>query len=201
MTNPIKTLLLAVVLLFGLGSSQIGYAQDFNKGVEAWERSDYAAALKEWRPLAEQGDADAQSNLGFMYHHGEGVIQDYKEAIRLYRLAAEQGVAVAQYNLGILYLRGEGVIQDYKESVKWWRLAAEQGHASAQARLGASYLLGLGVIKDNVYAHMWYNIAASNGWENAKEGRDIAANRMTPSQLEKATDLARECVKKEYKDC
>ena len=55
MTTPIKTLLLTVVLLFG--SSQVGYAQDFAKGEEAFDRGDYATALKEWRPLAEQGGA------------------------------------------------------------------------------------------------------------------------------------------------
>ena len=121
--------------------------------------------MREWTPLAEQGYAKAQSNLGLMYHNGEGVPQDYKTAVKWLTLAAEQGGASAQYNLGIMYDNGEGILQDY------------------------------------VYAHMWWNIAASNGDENGGTVRDVVAERMTPAQLEKAQDLARECVAKEYKGC
>jgi len=163
MTHTLKAILLAVLLL--LGSSQVGYAQDFERGLEAAQRGDYATALKEWRPLAEQGDADAQ------------------------------------YNLGVMYRRGEGVIQDDREAVKWYRLAAEQGLVEAQDNVGYMYGLGAGVIEDKVYAHMWWNIAASNGDEMAKQNKNKIANIMTSSQLEKATELARECVKKEYKGC
>ncbi len=63
--------------------------------------TDYATALKEWRPLAEQGDAGAQNILGLMYATGEGVPQDNNEAVRWYRLAAEQGDDRAQYILGM----------------------------------------------------------------------------------------------------
>ena len=70
---------------------------------------------------------------------------------------------------------------------------------SAQNNLGVMYALGKGVIQDWVYAHMWGNIAASNG--DGGQLRDLAAKQMTPSQLEKAQDLARECVRKKYKGC
>jgi hypothetical protein len=81
------------------------------------------------RAKAEQGDAEAQLNLGNGYYHGEGVPQDYAEAAKWNRLAAEQGHASAQYHLGFMYDNGQGVPQDYAEAVKWYRLAAEQGHA------------------------------------------------------------------------
>ena len=55
---------------------------------------DYAEAVKWYRLAAEQGDADAQYNLGLMYDNGNGVPQDYKEAVKWYRLAAEQGVCL-----------------------------------------------------------------------------------------------------------
>ena len=58
-----------------------------------------------------------------------------------------------------------------------------------------------GLIKDIVYAHMWFNISASNGAKTAEKNRDTVAEAMTPSQIEKAQDLARECVKKNYKGC
>jgi TPR repeat protein len=100
-----------------------------------------------------------------------------------------------------MYAEGQGLTQDYKEAVEWYRLAAEQGYAAAQGMLGMMYKDGQGVLQDNVYAHMWTNIAASNGNEIAAENRDLYASKLTPSQLEKAQDLARACVKKSYKGC
>ena len=85
--------------------------------------------------------------------------------------------------------------------MEWYRLAAEQGYASAQFNLGLKYHKGQGVIQDNVYAHMWGNIAASNGHKKGGKLQEIAAKQMTPFQLEKADELARECVRKKYKDC
>ena len=68
-----------------------------------------ATAFRLMRPLVEQGDAEAQYNLGFMYEHGQGVPQDYAAARRWYRKAAGQGYAGAQYSLGGMYHFGEGV--------------------------------------------------------------------------------------------
>jgi len=107
----------------------------------------------------------------------------------------------AQFNLGVMYRKGKGVPQDYKTAVKWYRLAAEQGNAHAQNNLARSYYFGTGVPVDYVYSYMWANIAASSGNENALKGRDIVAKKMTPSQIEKAQDLTRECVRKNYKGC
>ena len=107
MERHILTLWLSICL--ALGSFGIGWSGDFQKGVEAYNKSDFATALKEWTPLAEQGNVKAQYNLGNMYRKGQGVTQDYKEAARLYRLAAEQGLADAQYNLGVMYDVGKGV--------------------------------------------------------------------------------------------
>ena len=119
------------------------------------------------------------------------------ELIRL----AEQGDRDAQYNLGVTYSKGEGVPQDYKAAVKWFTFAAEKGLAEAQYNLGVMYRLGAGVILDNVYAHMWFNIAGSNGVESAAAARDAVANRLTKADLTRAQDLARNCVRKEYKGC
>jgi uncharacterized protein len=137
------------------------------------------------------------------YQKGVAAAQrgDYVTALRIWRLLAEQGDAGAQFSLGWMYRNGQGVPQDYKTAVKWYGLAAEQGNARAQANLGAMYALGKGVIQDNVYAQMWVNIAASNGSEEGGKLRDLVAKRMTPSQLEKAQDLARECIRKKYKGC
>ncbi len=109
---------------------------DYKDGVAAYERGDYATALREWRPLARQGYADAQFSLGFLYAQGWGVPQVYTEAVRLYRMAAEQGDADAQFSLGLMYRKGQGVPQDYTVALKWghmwFNLAAAQGHEQAR---------------------------------------------------------------------
>jgi len=113
-----KRLLTTLVVLTSLlGSGGAVWAQDFVKGSVAYISGDFATALKEWKPLAEQGDAAAQYNLGQMYRFGKGVIQDYAEAVKWYRKAAEQGYALAQNNLGYMYANGEGVTQDYATAV------------------------------------------------------------------------------------
>ena len=192
---------IAILLAFLMTLSAPVAAQDFQKGVAAYNAGDYATALQEWTPLAEAGDTNAQFNLGVMYENGRGVPQDYKEAMKWYTLAAEQGDADAQYNLGIMYDNGQGVPQDYKEAVKWYRLAAEQGNAEAQNNLGVTYETGQGVLQDNVMAHMWYNIAAANGHSKAGEWRDERAGLMTQADISKAQAMARECMNSGYKKC
>jgi TPR repeat protein len=194
-------LLILPVLLLTLLVGTPAFSADYQKGMTAAQSGDYATALREWTPLAKQGNASAQFNLGLIYRNGQGVSQDYKTALEWYRLAAEQGFADAQNNLGLMYDNGTGVPQNNKTAVKWYRLAAKQGSASAQYNLGVMYGKGTGVILDNVYAHMWGTIAASNGNENGGKVRDIVATQMTPSQLEKAQKLARECALKNYKGC
>jgi hypothetical protein len=102
---------------------------DFQKGVEAVERGDYETAFNEWVPLAEQGGAVAQNNLGVMYVNGRGVTQDYTRA------------------------------------------------------------------------HMWWDIAASLEYEDAVAYRAKVEKLMSPDDLSKAQELARECVAKNYQGC
>jgi len=104
-----RALFAAVISLWLTTSAWAG----FDEGVAAYDRGDYATAVEEWLPIAEQGNADAQYNLGIMYDNGYGVPQDYAEAVRWYRLAAEQGYAKAQFVLGVMYDNGRGVPQDY----------------------------------------------------------------------------------------
>ena len=101
-------------MLLGLAGCES--TQGYDRGSAAYRRSDHTTALREWRPLAEQGYAEAQSNLGVLYERGEGVPRDYAEAVRWYRLAAKQGHLAAQHNLGVMYFEGRGVPQDYGEA-------------------------------------------------------------------------------------
>jgi TPR repeat protein len=120
MNQSLKQVLLVCVCLFALNGQAI--ADSLSDATLAFKAKDYENAAKLIRPLAEQGNADAQSKLGWMYNFGQGVRQDYKEAEKLYRLAADQGDASAQFNLGEMYYYGLGVTKDYKEAVKWYRL-------------------------------------------------------------------------------
>jgi uncharacterized protein len=223
--NKQLTFLLSLIFLFLFSGSV--YGDDYQDGADAYDRKDYKTAYKLWLPLAEQGDALAQYNLGqmyrngqgvpqddkeavkwyrlsaeqfyalaqvnlgFMYSEGKGVPQDYKEAVKWYRLSAEQGVAEAQYNLGNMYREGQGVPQNYKEAVRLYRLSAEQGDAGGQLNLGFMYDKGLGVLQDYALAHMWFNLSGSNGNKQAVTNRDIIEKRMSPTQIEKAQELAR----------
>ena len=99
-------------------------AGPLSDGWDAIVRGDYATALQLLRPLAEQGDARAQGNLGFMYHQGYGVPQDFAEALKWLRLSAEQGDASSQDMLGAMYDNGDGVLQDFIQSHMWHNLSA-----------------------------------------------------------------------------
>jgi len=93
--------MISIIAALIFGSIGALLAADFDAGLAALQKGDYAAALREWTPLAaKQGDAEAQFNLGVMYHNGHGVSQDDKTAAKWFRLAAEQGDAAAQFNLG-----------------------------------------------------------------------------------------------------
>ncbi len=101
---------------------------DFQAGLEAYNRGDYMTALREFRPLADQGGASAQNNLGVLYGKGQGVPQDYAQARHWWEKAAAQGDAKAQYNLGVMYFNGYAVPQDYVQARQWYEKAAAQGN-------------------------------------------------------------------------
>ena len=100
---------------------------DYKAGEDAYNRGDYATAVHEWQPLAEQGDASAQINLGTLYVNGQGVSKDYQQALYWFRLAAKQGNAMALTKLGLMYERGNGVTQDFILAHKWYILGAANG--------------------------------------------------------------------------
>ncbi len=164
-----------IVLALLLLTATSALAADFEKGKKAYDKGDYKTALQEWRPLAEQGHAEAQHNLGNMYNDGEGVTKDNRQAVFWYRKSAEHGNAKAQFKLGYMYANGWGVTQDDSQAEIWFRKAAEQdrlrkvaeqGDAIAQLYFGVMYLNGWGISKDYGQAAFWLRKAAEQG--NAK---------------------------------
>jgi TPR repeat protein len=118
--------ILFIVIVFTVLAAPAG-AQDFKTGLAAYDRGDFAAALKEWRPLAERGDARAQYNLGVVLFNGQGVAHDPVKAVEWYRAAADQGYGPAQANLSFMYEPGQGLLQNYLEAYTWSTLAARHG--------------------------------------------------------------------------
>ena len=125
---------------------------------------------------------------------------DYATAMREFKLIAEEeggAGAGAQYLVGMMYAMGKGVPQDHQMALKWYKRPAERGHADAQIALGGTYA----AIEDYIAAYMWNEIAAKNKQKNSGQMRNLIESKMTPDQIAKAKDLARECVRKKYKGC
>jgi len=166
-----KKLTLTILTILFCLNSNVGWTADYQKGLTAARSGDFATAFRVWTPLAKQGHAAAQRNLGLMYYSGQGVPKDYKTAAKWYRLAAKQGHVIAQLSLGLMYHSGQGVPKDYKTAAKWYRLAADQGNANSQRNLGLMYRDGYGVPKDHKTAVKWYRLAAKQGHATAQ--RDL----------------------------
>jgi TPR repeat protein len=190
--NPPIPLLFLIALVLSIVCLAAPAWADFKAGENAHHRGDYATAMREWQPLAKQGHAVAQYNLGLLYANGHGVPKDDVQARQWYEKAAAQGHANAQVNLGSLYDYGRGVPQDFKMAVRWYLRSANQGNDLAQRKLGLLYERGDGVPQDFVQAYMWYKLGAASGVKAGVVLRDALAIRMTSDQLVEAQKLARE---------
>jgi TPR repeat protein len=160
-------------LIVAVVMAGVAVAGPLEDGLAAYDRDDWATALKLLRPLAEQGNAQAQRSLGDLYANGQGVPKDYVEALKWHELGYEQ---------------------EFAEALKGYQSYAEQGDPAAQFSLGVIYTGGAarGVSKDLVLAHMWFDLAAERGDNAAAEARDDVAKQMTPDQIAKAQRMSRE---------
>ncbi len=146
----------------------------FDEGQAAYERGDYETAFRKLKPLAEQGNAAAQYNLGVMYGKGEGVPQDDTKSAKWFRMAADQGNATAQYMLGLKYGSiGRGLPTDFVQAYMWLTLAGAQEFT------------------------VWLDLAVAAFPPGDKRNaavrlRKILADSMSPAQIAEAQRLARE---------
>jgi hypothetical protein len=109
-------------------------AGPFEDGVAAYDRGDYATALREWQPLAEQGDAAAAFDLAVMYEKGTGVAADPAAAAHWYLVAAQHGDADAQARIAALYDGGIGVTADAAQARHWYAALAANPRATPALR-------------------------------------------------------------------
>jgi uncharacterized protein len=170
----------------------------FDQAAAAFEKRDYATALKELKPLADKGDARSQYAMGVMAENGFGMPKDLAQAANWYRKAAEQGNTDAQFNLGAMYEHGVGMPVNYAQAARWYRPAAESGDIDALSNLGVLYATGRGVPQDKVLALALYNVSVafdSNKGSTAARNRQGLANQMSLEQVNQSMALTDELLK------
>jgi TPR repeat protein len=171
------------------------YAGPLEDAQAAYARKDYARAIEIWAPLAEDGDAAAQVNLGSMYAMGQGVTQNLEVAYRLFESSANQGNSSAQLALADCYANGRGVARNFEAAKKWFERSANQGNPTAQYSLGSLMLSMKPPVRDPVLAYKWLEIAATNRSSPAyiqrfaSSIREKLVTEMDPAQLAEAKEM------------
>ena len=188
----LKRAIAAIVLVSAFAAPLA--AGTLEDAVDAHARGDYAKALR--RPLANDGNATAQFNLGSMYFTGRGAQQDYSAAALWFRKAAEQDHPKAKLYLGIMYANGQGVEKDLSAAGRWFKSAAEQGLPQAQFRLGEIYAQGQGVTQDLGSAYAWFSVASQSGHSRAAAALTDTSGKLSPKSLEAAKRLAADLSKR-----
>lgn len=167
---PLSRVITALVLLSSMVCAHA--ADPFQEAVAAVQRKDYASAVHLLAPLAQSGDARAQTQLGTLYYHGHGVPEDDARALLWYDRAARQGHAQAQYLLANLYAFGHATPPEGHDAMRlaaqWYFEAARQNHVDAQYSLGLLFLAGSGVQQSPAEARKWLTRAARQGHADAK---------------------------------
>lgn len=170
MRLPINNMRFGRAAMVGAAISAIALASlpatawaDVRAGVEAWQAGDYARALREWRPAAVAGDADAQFNLGQAYKLGRGVNADLGQAADWFRRAAAQGHLQAEDNLGLVLYE----LNRKAESLPFLERSAARGEPRAQYVLGAELFNGENTARDLPRAYALMKRASDAGLQRA----------------------------------
>jgi hypothetical protein len=184
------------LLLVGLLTGSAGCAADrggnFEVGMAAMLKGDYAEAYCHWKPLADRGHVEAQYNLGWLYANGNGMRVSIKLALEWWMKAAAQGYGDAQFAVALAYTTGEGMRPDLDEAVRWYLIAARQGHVDAREillRLNGDPSLSLIEDHPELAGEPWF------GWTARVEGERInvrggpGTEHPVVAQLEQATPL------------
>ena len=191
MIRALTVLVLSVLPAFASAGLEDGRA--------ALERGDYLSAEREFRPLAEQGNMDAQLNLGLMYEMGWGAQRNLERAENWYRKAAEKGFHFAQDSLGSLNY-GSG---QYDLAMSWFLKAAKQDNASAQNNIGLIHSKGHGFGQDYVQPYKWYTISSEAELVGygvvERKNLGIIAKKMTDAQVAEAKAQAPEWLNQHRK--
>lgn len=184
----------AFLLFMGPSELRAEAGPPFENGYEAYQRGDFAAAQRIWRPLAEAGDLRAQYNLGLIHAEGRGVRRDPAEAVKWWRRAAQGGHVRAMHNLALAHIAGvpdekSGVpVQDYARALEWLNRAAAEGLPNSIYFLGTMYRYGLGVERDEAKAVSLFIKSAEKGFVRAQY--NLAEAYLNGTGVEPSTDEA-----------
>ena len=160
---------------------------DVKAGVDAWQRGDFVQAMKEWRPLADKGDPDAQFNMGQAYKLGRGAPADLNIARSWYQKAAAQGHEQAQANLGLILFQSG----NRAAAMPWIRKAADRGDPRAQYVLGTALFNGDIAGKDWPRAYALMTRAAAQGLPQAATSLAQMNQHLSLGDRQKGVALAR----------
>jgi len=147
-------------LLLACAACALAQGDLYEQGCNAYDAGDYEQALVCWLEAAEQGDAGAAKNIGWLYRNGYGVEQDYEESLQWYIKSAEMGDTDAAFCVAEEYCAGQHVPRDYEKALQWYKVAAQRGDAEAMRNIGSFYYYGYGTQKDDMMALEWYMKAA-----------------------------------------
>ena len=189
-SRMIRTTVFAVLVLAVCFADPL-VAGPLDDAKTAFGAGDYATAFALWQPLAEQGNAEAQDNVGRLFLTGRGVPENGPEAVRWLVKAADQGETRSQILLGLIYEAGWGVPEDEAEAARWFAKAALHGDLLAQTHLAGAYYEGRGVPQDFAEAAKWYRKLAELGDTSSqsrladmyRDGRGVGQNYTEAARL------------------
>jgi cell division septation protein DedD len=175
--------LLAAALFVGIAFPVS--AQSVKSGIEAWQRQDYADAVKIWRPLAESGDPDAQFNLAQAYRLGRGMPTNLAAAQTWLERSAQQGNVDAETTLGLLLFQSG----NRAAGLRWLKAAAEQNDPPAMLVYGTALFNGDTVTQNSSLGFAYVSRAATQGLVAAKDTQAQMDKLLTPAERKKALTL------------
>jgi hypothetical protein len=161
-----------------------------------FDEASYNDAVTPCSSAAEEGDLNAQTILGELYDHSNGVAVDASQSARWWEKAAAKGHLPAQNLLALKYYYGgtvfgpeKGWEQNYSKAMEIWRSSAEQGEPTSQFMLGEMYKLGQGVPRNPETAYAWFMLSSQGGYKLATDGAMEMTRIMTPQQKKQAKQL------------
>jgi cell division septation protein DedD len=180
-----RIVLAAAAALLGMGGAA---AADLKSGDQAWQAGDYATAIREWTALAQQGNADAQYDLGQAYRLGKGVPANPELAESWISKAARQGHPEAEAIYGLmLHTKGQR-----EAALPWLRKAADRGDPRAQYVLGIELFNGDLLKKDWPRAYALVTRAADRGLPQAIKSLSEMDQFLSPADKQQGTAMAKD---------
>lgn len=159
---------LRINTLIEIHADHVAALDAFGKSASSTNIADESVDINSLQEAANNGDRNAQFELGQAFEAGRSVDQDFDQALIWYNKAGSQGHTESQYVLGMWHAFGIHLQPNYDEALRWYSKAAEQGHAGAQFIMGMSHSFGLAVPQDHGMAFQWYRRAAEIGDADAQ---------------------------------